>query len=107
MAIRYPQGGVGMVIALSLGIFLLYWIGLIVGERFADRGQLHPWIAMWAPNIIFLVPGLYLISQMGKEMATSRGSQWDEIRHRLGMLLKRSSAPERSSPGVMTEEPAR
>ncbi len=107
MAIRYPQGGVGMVIALSLGIFLLYWIGLIVGERFADRGQLHPWIAMWAPNIIFFIPGVFLVSRMGREMATSRGSHWDEIRYRLGTFLGRAGGRKPTESGVMAEEPAR
>jgi lipopolysaccharide export system permease protein len=40
LALRYPRGGVGMVIALSLGIFFLYWMGLIGGERLADRGRI-------------------------------------------------------------------
>jgi lipopolysaccharide export system permease protein len=80
MAIRFPQGGVGMVIALSLGIFFLYWVGLIVGERFADRGQIHPWLAMWAPNLILLGPALVLVARMGREMSTNRGSRWVEVR---------------------------
>jgi lipopolysaccharide export system permease protein len=95
MAIRYPQGGVGMVIALSVGIFFLYWMGLIVGERFADRGQIHPWLAMWAPNIILFLPGLYMLSRMANNIGTTRGSRWDEIRYRIARLLGRVPAPAR------------
>jgi lipopolysaccharide export system permease protein len=49
-AMRFPQGGVGMVIATSVGIFFLYWMGLIGGERLAERGHLEPWVAMWFPT---------------------------------------------------------
>jgi len=89
LAIRYPQGGVGMVIALSLGIFFLYWVGLIVGERMADRGQIHPWIAMWGPNLILMVPALFLTLRLGHDMSTNRGGRWDELRYRAGELLRR------------------
>ncbi|TVR62984.1 MAG: YjgP/YjgQ family permease [Gemmatimonadales bacterium] len=89
LAIRYPQGGVGMVIALSLGIFFFYWVGLIVGERFADRGQIHPWVGMWAPNILLLIPALGLMSRMARDMATNRGNRLDELKHLVGALLQR------------------
>lgn len=106
LAIRFPQGGVGMVIALSLGIFFFYWVGLIVGERFADRGQIHPWIAMWAPNILLLIPAVILSARMGEHMATNRGSRWDEIRHRLKAPFRhlRGGAERKAK---MVEEPAR
>lgn len=90
LAIRYPQGGVGMVIALSVGIFFLYWMGLIVGERFADRAQIHPWLAMWLPNLILLLPALLLLRSIGSEIGTTRGSRWDEIRYRIGRLIGRA-----------------
>ncbi|MFW5904667.1 MAG: LptF/LptG family permease [bacterium] len=96
LAIRYPQGGVGMVIALSVGIFFLYWMGLIVGERFADRGQIHPWLAMWAPNIILLIPALHLLRRMGSEIGTTRGSRWDEIRYRAGRLVGKVVRPRKT-----------
>ncbi len=106
LAIRFPQGGVGMVIAMSLGIFFFYWVGLIVGERFADRGQLHPWFAMWAPNLLLLIPGVYLATRMGRQMATNRGSRMDEIRYWLGTPFRALGRRRRSSRAAMTEEPA-
>jgi lipopolysaccharide export system permease protein len=89
LALRYPRGGVGMVIASSLGIFFLYWMGLIGGERLADHGRLHPLIAMWAPNFILLVPALFLLSGMGKQMASNRGGTWDEVSFRIGEAMRR------------------
>lgn len=108
MAIRYPQGGVGMVIALSVGIFFLYWMGLIVGERFGDRAQIHPWLGMWAPNIILLIPALYLLSRMGSEIGTTRGSRWDEIRYRVASVLGKltSGGKGEKEPDALEEAPA-
>ena len=50
----------GIGVAMSLGIYVFYWICLIGGEDFADRGIMEPWLAMWAPNIILTAIGAYL-----------------------------------------------
>jgi len=91
-AIRFPQGGVGMVIATSVGIFFLYWMGLIGGERIAERGHVEPWLAMWLPNFLLALPALALAVGMGDKMASNRGGGWDNLRARLGGLLRRGEA---------------
>ncbi|TVP76150.1 MAG: YjgP/YjgQ family permease [Gemmatimonadales bacterium] len=78
-AVRFPSGGVGMVIATSVVIFFFYWAGLIGGERLADRGLVHPTLAMWFPNLVLLVPALLLSITMGRSIATSRGGGWDSL----------------------------
>jgi len=88
MAIRFPQGGAGMVIAASVGIFFFYWMGLIGGERLADRGQMDPVVAMWLPNAVLGLPALYLMSTMARQISTNRGSAWDELRFRIGEALR-------------------
>jgi lipopolysaccharide export system permease protein len=59
-AIRFPRGGLGFVIGMSLGIFAIYYVGLIGGESLADRLAAPPWI-LWAPNAIFTAVGLLLL----------------------------------------------
>ena len=83
IALRFPRGGVGMTIGVSLGVFGLYYVGLIVGESFARRGLLSPFWAMWAANIVLLSIGLWLTAQLGREGATSRGSETSEQLHHL------------------------
>ncbi|MEW5917199.1 MAG: LptF/LptG family permease [Gemmatimonadota bacterium] len=73
IAVRFPRGGVGLVIGFSLVIFAIYYIGLIAGESLADRGIMPPFWAMWAANIILTLVGLVLLARMGRESATSRG----------------------------------
>ena len=79
LAVRFPRGGLGLVIAASSGIFAISWMGLIGGENLADRGIAPPAVAMWTPNLIFLLIGFWLASRMGREAATMRGGGWDDL----------------------------
>jgi lipopolysaccharide export system permease protein len=79
IAVRFPRGGVGLVIGFSLVIFAIYYIGLIAGESLADRGIMTPFWAMWAANIILTLIGLLLLARMGRESATSRGGDIREL----------------------------
>ena len=79
IALRFPRGGVGLVIGVSLGVFALYYVALIAGESMADKGYLPPVVAMWAANALFGATGLALLVRMGREGATSRGGDLGEL----------------------------
>jgi lipopolysaccharide export system permease protein len=79
VALRFPRGGVGLVIGVSFAIFGLYYVGLIGGETLADKGFLPPWLAMWSANILLALTGLLLASRMGRESSTSRGGDFGEL----------------------------
>jgi lipopolysaccharide export system permease protein len=79
IALRFPRGGVGLVIGVSFAIFGLYYVGLIGGESLADKAYMPPWVAMWAANIILLIVGLILASRMGREAGTTRGGDFAEL----------------------------
>ncbi|HUQ83962.1 MAG TPA: LptF/LptG family permease [Gemmatimonadaceae bacterium] len=93
IALRFPRGGVGLVIGVSLVVFAIYYIGLIAGESLADRAYLTPFWAMWAANVILTGVGLVLLVRMGKEGATSRGGDlsefFDAFRTNLGKAGRR------------------
>lgn len=46
------KGGIAFSGGISLGFFIIYWAFLIGGEELADRGFVHPVIAMWAANLL-------------------------------------------------------
>jgi hypothetical protein len=87
IGIRFPRGGVGMVIMVSLAVFAVYYAGLIGGESLADEGILTPFWAMWGANLVFLMVGLWAVSRIGMESATSRGGGWEDLFH----VLKRTA----------------
>lgn len=73
VALRFPRGGIGLVIGASVAIFGFYYIGLIGGETLADRRFISPFWGMWTPNVVMALGGLALFRRLGRETVTSRG----------------------------------
>lgn len=78
IALRFPRGGVGLTIGVSLGVFAIYYVGLLAGEALSDRGLVDPAIAMWGANVLLGAVGVYLTARLGTEGSTSRGSETSE-----------------------------
>ena len=79
LALRFGGGGIGMVIATSMAVFSLYYVGLIGGESLAGRGIVIPVFAMWIMNAVMMVVGLFGVATMGRETSTARSSAWDSL----------------------------
>ena len=79
LAVRFPRGGVGMVIATSLAIFGIYYTSLIGGEKLADNGTIAPFWGPWAPNLLFGLIAAWALSRIGRETASSRGGGLDDL----------------------------
>jgi lipopolysaccharide export system permease protein len=102
LAVRFPRGGLGMVIAVSTSIFAVYWVGLIGGENLADQGLAPPSLGMWFPNVVFAVLGVLLISRMGHESASNRGGGLDELLFTLRQGISAPFRRRRSAPSAST-----
>jgi len=50
------RGGVGTGFIIGLVFFALYYILLLAGENVAESGRLSPFVGMWLPNIILVLP---------------------------------------------------
>jgi lipopolysaccharide export system permease protein len=61
LGIVFRRGGMGIAIAISIILFILYWAFLIGGEGLADRGLVSPFWAMWSANFLLSGIGLYLM----------------------------------------------
>ena len=79
IALRFPRGGVGLTIGVSIGVFGLYYVALIGGQSLGSRGIVPPALAMWGANILFGAVGLLLLLKVGTESATSRGGDAREM----------------------------
>ncbi len=45
----------------AIGLMALYWVLFSVGEKAAESGMAAPWLALWAPNAMVVVVGLWLM----------------------------------------------
>jgi lipopolysaccharide export system permease protein len=79
VALRFPRGGVGLTIGVSLGVFGLYYVGLVAGEALARANLVSPFWAMWSTNLLLLAVGIFLTARLGREGSTSRGSETSEL----------------------------
>jgi lipopolysaccharide export system permease protein len=93
IALRFPRGGVGLVIGVSFGVFGLYYVGLIAGEPLAQAGKVTPFWAMWASNVIFLVVGGVLLSRVGRAGSTARGGDLGEVKDAIRAWFARVRHP--------------
>jgi lipopolysaccharide export system permease protein len=95
IALRFPRGGVGVTIGVSIAVFGLYYICLMGGEALADKGHLPAYVAMWIANVIFTIAGLVLLWRVESTTDTSRGGGlrdwWADRQAR--MLLARTPSP--------------
>jgi lipopolysaccharide export system permease protein len=79
LALRFPRGGIGLVIGASLVIFALFYVSLTAGEQLADRGVISAALAMWFPNLVVLVAGILGLVRVNKEFGSTRGGDLGDL----------------------------
>ena len=79
LALRFPRGGMGLVLGGGLGIFALYYVSLTAGEPLADAGILPPALVMWTPNVLFTVVGVIGLLRVNRELGSTRGGDLAEL----------------------------
>jgi lipopolysaccharide export system permease protein len=99
IALRFPRGGVGLTIGVSLVVFGIYYVGLIAGESLARRGMLPPVVSMWIANVVFGLIALILLARLGMESGSSRSGDLREALETIRYRLKRKSS-RRARPAV-------
>ncbi|MBN2092658.1 LptF/LptG family permease [candidate division KSB1 bacterium] len=67
LGIISKRGNMAASSGVGLFFFLLYWTFLIGGEELADRQIISPAVAMWSPNLIVGLLGIYLTFAIVKE----------------------------------------
>jgi lipopolysaccharide export system permease protein len=72
VALRFPRGGVGLTVGVSLVVFAIYYIGLIAGESLANRLVIPPFWAMWSSNMLLAAAGLVMVWWVQREGTVAR-----------------------------------
>ncbi|MBL0170170.1 MAG: LptF/LptG family permease [Gemmatimonadaceae bacterium] len=73
IALRFPRGGVGVTLGVSIVVFGLYYVCLMAGEALADKGRLPASVAMWIANVIFTLVGIMMLWRVESTTDSSRG----------------------------------
>jgi len=79
LALRFPRGGMGLVIGGGLLIFALFYICMVGGEALADRGLISAPLAMWFPNIVVFAAGIVGLIRVNQEFGSTRGGDITDL----------------------------
>jgi hypothetical protein len=79
IALRFPRGGVGLVLGVSIIVFGLYYVALTFGQSLGTRGVVAPALAMWSANVLFGALAAVLLARIGREGVTARGGDTREL----------------------------
>jgi lipopolysaccharide export system permease protein len=79
LGISARKGSLGVGATLSIVFFLVYWVGLILGEDLADRRLFTPMLAMWLPNILIGIAGILLTWRAVKERNIIKFEKFEQI----------------------------
>lgn len=63
------KGGIGLPTLVALGLFVVYQLLTIVGERLAKNQFVDPWIGMWISTLVLLPFSLWITFRATKEAA--------------------------------------
>ncbi len=67
MAVTSSRSGKGVSVSLAIGVYLVYYLFLVGGEKFSDRGRLDPFLAMWSANFFLLTLGIPMFLKAVRE----------------------------------------
>ena len=78
LGINNRRGGKASGFALSIGVIVVYYLLLNNGEEAARFGKLPGWLAMWSPNILLAICGVFLLMRRNrdKSLLLSRVDRW-------------------------------
>jgi lipopolysaccharide export system permease protein len=89
LALRFPRGGIGLVVGGGFGVFAIFYVFLTAGEALSDRGIVSPALSMWGPNLLFTLAGLIGLALVNRESGSTRGGDWQEVLEGLRNRLSR------------------
>ncbi len=83
------RGGRASGFAISMIVILAYYVMLNNGEEAARHGGMAPWMAMWAPNLIFLALGMFLLGRRNRDKSLFMLNVDRWFREHFWLLLRR------------------
>jgi len=102
LGITNRRGGKSSGFSLSIAIILIYYVMINNGEHLADTGKIGPAVAMWAPNVVLLAIGIYLLIRANRDTGAQR-TEGGIVRR----LIQAIKSRRKGTPGaVVADEPA-
>ncbi|HEX8960009.1 MAG TPA: LPS export ABC transporter permease LptF [Geobacteraceae bacterium] len=67
LGIQNQRSGKAAGFSVSIGVILVYYVVFSIGKTLAQKGIVYPAVAVWVPDIAFLLIGIYLFRKTALE----------------------------------------
>ena len=67
LGIQNHRSGKAAGFSMSIGVILLYYVVLSAGKTLGQKGTVPPAVAVWTPDLLFLLMGIYLFRKTAAE----------------------------------------
>jgi len=106
LGITNRRGGKSSGFSLSIGIILVYYVMINNGEHLAVTGKVGPAFAMWAPNVILLAVGIYLLNRVNRDVGAQRDTGlWRRLLQRIPSRKRRAAEANAAEVDARADEP--
>ena len=61
------RGGLGVPVLISIGFFIFFYVLTMLGEKWAKKDLVEPFMGIWSANILLLPIGLFFLSQARRD----------------------------------------
>ncbi len=61
------KGGLGFPVIVSIGFFIIYYVFMIMGEKWAKQELISPFIGVWLPNLVLIPVGILFLIQARRD----------------------------------------
>jgi lipopolysaccharide export system permease protein len=79
LGIQNRRSGKASGFSMSIAVILVYYVTLSAFDTVGERGLIAPVAAAWAPNLIFLLIGAYLLRQAASEQPLPLALVWPRL----------------------------
>ena len=61
------KGGLGIPVLISIVFFIIYYVFIMLGEKWAKNGLIYSWAGIWSANFLLFPVGLFFLEQARKD----------------------------------------
>lgn len=86
------KGGLGVPVLVSILFFIVYYVFIMTGEKWAKNDEVYPWVGIWSANFFLLPLGLFFLRQAGKDARLFDSDFYnviiEKVKRRIGLKNK-------------------
>ena len=90
------KGGLGFPVIVSIGFFIIYYVFMIMGEKWAKNELISPFIGVWIPNLVLIPIGILFLIQARRDAKLFEADFYlvifENLREKFAIMVNKKNA---------------